>query len=276
MTLSNLINIARKEFTDLASNRYIIIILIVYIIMFICSYRYTGTLIRPGAIVASLLEGWNNIMVTYSCIVATVIGFVSISNEKKDNALHTLLVKPLYRDTIINGKLIGALSFLSCIIGFIVAIYISFEFVFWGSEISQYLLIYLEWIPVIFILSVVCATIFLLLSMLFSLMVREQSFALFSSIFVCLVLVWYIPSIGQGNDFTMIFGASGANQGAIANIILNISPLGVINQIIYHINDAVSPLAIVSTYYSEIITLLVYIVILAFFNYIIFMRRDVI
>ena len=56
-------------------------------------------------------------------IIGVIIGCSTISAERMGNALNTLITKPVYRDTIINGKIMGSLIFFAAYIFFIMLIF---------------------------------------------------------------------------------------------------------------------------------------------------------
>lgn len=59
----------------------------------------------------SLMLGWSKTIMSCGTIIGIMIGFSTISSEKFGKALNILVTKPLYRDTIINGKIIACIGF---------------------------------------------------------------------------------------------------------------------------------------------------------------------
>jgi ABC-2 type transport system permease protein len=120
-----------------------------------------------------------------------VLGFSSMSAEADGKALTTLLVKPLYRDTIINGKLFGAIGLFFCIFWFMAAMYLSGLFLVLGGPISAQLSNFMEFLPLAFLLYMLCSIFLFSLSMLMCIMFKEQSFALFMG-FLSWILLFYV------------------------------------------------------------------------------------
>lgn len=275
--MSNTLVIARKEFGDLFSNKLVIVVIAVYVIMISMElYSYYGTAsnygFTPGDSVLSLLAVWVDVVVKYGSVVAAVIGVASIVNEKNNHALNTLLVKPLYRDTIINGKLIGAMAFMSCVLGLIAALYVSFILILLGNEVNSFIGAFLAWIPAFFILSLISASIFLLLSMLISILVKEQNYALFLSVLSWMILNVYINSTTFAYMFSQIFGA---NHDVVEIFFVELSPVGGLMWIVLYISDTDNAFSVLSAHSNVVIKLVLFVVVLLFLNYVMFLRRDV-
>jgi ABC-2 type transport system permease protein len=194
--MSGILVIAKKEFADLVSSRLVILVLAFYVVIFSLSfYNYYGS-IDITSLSASAYDRYNvpNILSNpagtftgtfimvicyYGSLVAVVLGYSSMSGEADGKALSTLLVKPLYRDTIINGKLFGAFLFLFCIFWATLAFYMCGLFILFGGMIGNHLLEFISMLPLAFILYVLSTMLFFSLSMLACITFKEQSFALF-------------------------------------------------------------------------------------------------
>jgi len=162
--MSNTLKIARKEFTDLIGNRLIIFIIFVYLFLIAKTiydfHTVTPENIKNGNLAMSLLMGLWYILTVYGTLVGIVLGFSSISSERKGNALNTLIVKPVYRDTIINGKLIGIFGFIICLFGIATFIYFSVLLIFYGNYIGAIILNILVRLLFILFLSIIYVMIF--------------------------------------------------------------------------------------------------------------------
>ncbi|MDI6898063.1 ABC transporter permease [Methanocella conradii] len=275
--MGNTLVIARKEFEDLFSNKLVIIIIVVYVAMILMKlYSYYRNILSygfyPGDSVLSLLSVWVDVVVLYGSAVATVIGVASIANERSSHALNTLLVKPLYRDTIINGKLIGVMAFMSCVLGLVAALYVSSIFILLGSQVSSFIGAFLAWVPPFFVLSIIAASISLLLSMLISILVKEQYYALFLSVLSWIMLNLYVCSVCFAQNIAVLFGAS---RNAMEAFLGELSPVGSLNCIILYVSDTDNALRVLSAYSGVIIRLALLAVVLLVLNYVTFLRRDV-
>ena len=151
--MSNILTIAKKEFSDLVNSKLVLLILVLYVMIFALSFynnfgsidiaslsyqHYSSNdaldiIAHPAGTFASTFI---TIVCYYSSLVAVVLGYSSMSTEADGKAISTLLVKPLYRDTIVNGKLLGAFCFLICIFLSSVALYICGLFLFFGGVVT--------------------------------------------------------------------------------------------------------------------------------------------
>jgi ABC-2 type transport system permease protein len=134
--------VAKKEFKDyLTSKRFLLIfgvlilITIAAVISGLSSYNselesYNSMLSRASTMVANatfqggnafqptmpsmllIFENFSASFITIGWLLAIAIGFDLISKEKETGSLKLLLARPTYRDSIINGKIIGAVSIL--------------------------------------------------------------------------------------------------------------------------------------------------------------------
>ena len=129
--MSGLVIIAGKEFKELLSNRWVLLV-IVALLVYLCSWTYDFYSVLSGGVPGAELMFGENLgvaadnyvffgMCWFGTILGVIIGCSTISAERIGNALNTLVVKPVYRDTIINGKLLGSLAFLVTIMAFYVA-----------------------------------------------------------------------------------------------------------------------------------------------------------
>lgn len=168
--MTNLRNLMRKEFQDLVNSRMVLVILLGFFAIIVFHIYYSYTMLSDGEI-SQLLFGSNvglalanlllSVFVTYfGPIVGVMIGCTSIANERHKNTLNTLLVKPVFRDTIINSKILGSLLFLALIIGTSIIFYTSCIFILCGSSLSSALFDYLTRLPFIFIISLILISFF--------------------------------------------------------------------------------------------------------------------
>jgi ABC-2 type transport system permease protein len=203
--MSSVVTIAKKEFSDLVSSKIVIFILAFYIIIFGLSfynsygsiniaelssksyylYATPSILANPAGFFASTLI---MIICYYGSLVAIGVGYSSMSGDADGKALGTLLVKPLYRDSIINGKLLGAFCFLFCIFWVSVAFYLAGLFLLFGGIIAAHLLQFLIILPVVFLIYSLSTMLFLSLSMLCCISFKNQSLALFTSFLSWIIL----------------------------------------------------------------------------------------
>ena len=129
--------VAVKEFKDYLSSKRFLLIFAVLLLMCIAaiiagvsSYNsrlatYNQELSNPPSSPLSgfifnpqmpsillIFQSFSVSFVTVGWLLAIVIGFDLISKEKESGSLKLLLARPVFRDSIINGKIIGAIAIL--------------------------------------------------------------------------------------------------------------------------------------------------------------------
>lgn len=225
--MGNVLIIARKELGDLLSNRIIIVTMAVYILLIAYNIYgfYMGTS-NPrvvnfyGATMSSVLY----VLTDYGSILGIVIGVVSISKERNTNALNVLVSKPLYRDTIINGKLIGSVLFLVTMFCLITAFYTSGLFLLCGNMILQWLPDYLTRLPVALFISLIYVMFYLSIAMFISIIIKDQAFATIISIIVWALMGFIRNASFADNLAAIIVKIFPGNVQGYINFIAGFSP----------------------------------------------------
>ncbi|HIE13840.1 TPA: ABC transporter permease [Candidatus Bathyarchaeota archaeon] len=118
--------VARKEFTDqITSKRFLAFLLAIILITGFSMYSgaksfkerseafYTGQIEKKPSIVSIFNTLGNMGISSFGGFLGLLMGFDLITREKERNSLRTLLSHPVYRDSIINGKALGAFAALS-------------------------------------------------------------------------------------------------------------------------------------------------------------------
>lgn len=225
--------IAKKEFTDLINNRYLWVVLGIYAIFVfnniimshdVLSVPEPEGLPPTASHVSQLIYSSFGLLRYYGAMVALVVGFVAISAEVRDHSLGVLLTKPVYRDTIVNGKFLGVIAFLFSIFCLAITLYMAGLFIVSGSAFSAIFIDYLARLPVIIIASMVYVMIFFFLSMMISIIASGRVNALVISILIILI-TW---RVGLQNSIALTFAMPGTElfnsiQGFISS--LNPEPL---------------------------------------------------
>ncbi len=207
----------------------------------------------------------------YGTIMGIIIGCSTISAERMGNALNTLIVKPVYRDTIINGKLLGSLVFLAIVIIFYILIFTLGFLLLCGNAIAPFLVDYFSRLPFVFLFVMVYTTVFLSISLFISLLIKNQSFAMIlSTLTVYISMMLYLPSVATNiNNILPGYG--------LDSLCVSLSPEGTlwlqvqpkfmdVNLGAYDAFISVLP---------EFTRFLLYIIIVMALSYIIFVRRDI-
>jgi ABC-2 type transport system permease protein len=270
--------IAKKEFTDLIGSKVVIITLIVYLVLVglvVYNFYYTVEhfgFSKPGERLIGLTFNLVQILVEYGSILAVVIGFTSVWNETRNSALNVLTVKPIRRNTIILGKMIGALAFMGCLSILSVLAYVSGLLILTGDVTGPAVETFIGWIPAILVLSLVCDTIFLLLAMLFTFLTRDVILALFLGVLSWIILNEFIPNIAFAGNLSLLFGA---NHAAADSFFNSLSPVGSVNQIFLYVKDNANVWTTIADSSSIVVRLVIMLVVLVALNYVVFARRDI-
>lgn len=286
--------IAVNEISNLLRSKLIIIICVIYILLFVSSiigmhvpgdraYSQTLDIIhKMGGLDSDyytclLLYNIGYTLWHYGVFFGIVLGVYTVAVERYGNTLNNLVVKPLYRDTIINGKLIGCSLFILSAFFFTILVYTGYIMLWWGNAFSPLAEGYFIRLPIIAAVSLIYVMFFFALSMLISLIVTDLAFALIMSLLIRFFL-FDAPSVEISGKLTTLMGMN-FDSG---NPFLDIIPDGIMssvfktpivsNNILLPSNDLFIAL---STAMPNIAKLFVYVVILVVISYIVFLRRDV-
>ena len=267
--MNNVFKIAIKEFDNLITSRSVFIISIVYLIIISSDVYVQYLAIKNGGGYSNFLDSLSFVLIFYGTAIAVIIGFCSISMEKKSHTVNTLITKPLYRDTIINGKMIGSAIFLGLISLLASTIFFLETMMSIGNIVNIPLFTFIFYVLVAIFVSWVCQLIFLSTSMLLSIVIKDDIFALFAGMFVYLFMINIISDTSFSESLGYIFGNTSFSN--LSDFIANLGPDNLAYTIINNANDLTN----FSNYSSSAINLLVYLIIAVFLSYITFIRRDI-
>ncbi len=114
LNIKNILVVAQKEFADnLWSPRFASLVSIFAIILFSFSYRDS---IKGIDIFETGFIDVAQIIAVFLPLLGISLGFDSIVKEKKSASLNVLLTHPLYRDSIVTGKILGAMIILLLVV----------------------------------------------------------------------------------------------------------------------------------------------------------------
>lgn len=273
---NNMLVIAKKEFGDLLGSKLVIITIAVFLILVIFSINdfYNGAsegkiLNFYGAATGSILY----VLIEYGAIMGIIIGVTSVSNERRNNALNVLVVKPLYRDTIINGKLIGSLCALACIFGLVIAFYTAGLLLVSGSMMVPVLFDYMIRLPFEFVLAIIYVMIFLSLAMFISIMVKDYAVSIITGLITWSLLLFIQNANFAANIASLFPGDYDSN----VSLITDFSP----HTMIYLIGNSkffdqsINLIAGLDSMSFQVVGLMVYLVVAVIICYIAFVRRDI-
>jgi len=112
--INNIFTIAQKEFADnVWSPRFAVLMFIFLCISF--SYTYK---IKFGS---SFIDAVQTIAI-FAPVIGIALGFDAVVKERRRNSLNVLLTHPVFRDTIITGKILGAMMTLALVVFLVIAV----------------------------------------------------------------------------------------------------------------------------------------------------------
>ncbi|MEM3414994.1 MAG: ABC transporter permease subunit [Thermoproteota archaeon] len=107
--------IAKKEFSDAVTSKRFWLIVVLFLLLYIVNIYATSLGFRMGLFGPTrlFLQAGSSVVSTMS-IMAPLLGvalaFSAISGEREKGTLKVLLSRPLYREDVINGKIISSLA----------------------------------------------------------------------------------------------------------------------------------------------------------------------
>jgi len=213
------------------------------------------------------------VFMTYGAFVGVMIGYQAIAKDFYNNAMSTLIVKPVYRDTIINGKLISIFAFLLFLIAVITTFYTATLFILFGDQFASCLNSYLGLLPITIIVPLIYVMIFVSLSMLVSLIINSRALGLTLS----LLLVYISTGIASSNFAGVISFMFPGNQNYVSDLIVGWSPFGILCQVMdqVYLTYTATPIASIMDIQGDVTKLVLFIVVPVILGYVVFLRKDI-
>jgi len=219
--MTSLFAIAKKEITDAFKNKLFIITLVMLILLTIVSIILGAYQVRvqveeynssvaflkslgktdlptaPNLNPIAASKSFVNYIGMLGALIAMMLGNQTIVNERKNGTLKLMLSKGVFRDELLSGKLLGNLAILFAITAISAAITFAViglvgTVVLTSAETARMLLF--------FLMSFLFMAFFLVLSVLFAVMIRNEKKALLLTIVVWLVLAFIFPQVGDTMD----------------------------------------------------------------------------
>ncbi|MDI6897455.1 ABC transporter permease [Methanocella conradii] len=272
-----MLKVARKEFAEITGNPAFLVAVAVYILLIILMVKidvdgFQGeTSIQ--VIQGMLIHRMSSIYSTWFCIVPVFIGFSCMASEY-GGTLNTLLTKPVYRDTIINGKLIACLGGILCLNVLAFLFMASLMIILFGGIVVQALLSMFGTIVVLFFFSLLYSSIFLLFSMLIGILIKERSAAFLVCMLMLILIVLIIPTAPFVGSLSKIFGMVNPAFEAPANRLLTEMMPKIIISNIYMTSMPQLGWSDYFSVYAKVL-LFIYPLVLLILCYISFLRRDI-
>jgi ABC-2 type transport system permease protein len=163
-----------------------------------------------------IFDSFSSIFVLVGWVLALVIGFSLISGEKETGSLKLLLVRPTFRDSIINGKILGATSILvlSLAAAFLIglAVLLFAGVVPTGDDLTR--------LAVYFLMIVLFSVAFLAIAIAASAVAKNSTMAILLAMMIAVfsLMVPYftdsICSVALGDAPTMLIPSTGNTTGS--------------------------------------------------------------
>jgi ABC-2 type transport system permease protein len=223
-----------------------------------------------------LLRSLLDILTFCGAFFGIVLGVFSISIERYGNTLNNLVAKPLYRDTIINGKLLGLILFLLSVFTFTIIVFTLVVMVSWGNSFIPLASEYFLRLPLVALLSLVYVLVFFAIALVISMVVADLAFALILGMTVKILLSDALTVQIAGKISTLMGWSLMENplrQWTPNSLLSNIvkSPLET-NTILNPTMDLVKAISEAMPNFAKLI---IYVFILLVVSYSLFLRRDV-
>lgn len=190
----NVCVIAQKEFADyIWSSRFIVILAIFTLVIFTRSHGSGIEVHNSGSqyLTSAFMEVMQ-VVGLFVPLIGIILGFDTIIKEKKSGSLNVLLTHPIYRDNIITGKLLGAMTTLALVVLVSTTASVGTLLVSSGVAVNN---LFLVRIAISMILTFFYVLIFLMLGVLTSILVNDATDAIVYDICIWLltcVLFGYI------------------------------------------------------------------------------------
>jgi len=209
------------------------------------SFDYSGVnknLFIPYSVFEISLNNLLYVLTYFGCFISIIIGFSCIASDRHNNALNVLMTKPLYRDTIINGKIIGTFYFLICVYGLTVLLFMSSFLLLYGNILESSIIDYLARIALILVIAVIYSLIYVSLSIMIALLVKSQALALVLSMMAIIIINYINSTTFAGYIGLIASGLFGMNPDRVAYMIDHLSPKWSIDMILLNVR-AFNPVA---------------------------------
>lgn len=228
--IRNVITVAQKEFADSLWSPVFLALLVTFtLVTFVFSYQQglaAERLSRMGGESTSVLmlglKGISGIITWFAPLIGIALSFDAVIREQKSGSMNVLLTHPVFRDTIIMGKLLGFMLTLFLVLSISVAVSVGTLLVLIGEVVST---MELTRIALYILFTFLYALVFLGIGVILSIVVKDAADSL-----VYNVVIW----LGLSIVFTVIVIAfflltgqtltDGNGWGIIAKI-SNISPM---------------------------------------------------
>lgn len=228
INFKNSIAIAQKEFADNIFSPVFLVLLITFTLI-VFSYSYlmgmeAGQFIKGSTLLMAGFSGVVRLMGWFSPLIGIALGYDAIVKEQKSGSLNVLLTHPVFRDNIIIGKILGGMITLALVLGISTVVSVSSLLLILGGTVSG---IELSRLMLFIVITFFYSLIFLAISVLISIAVKEAADSLVYNVVIWLGLVAVFGAIAvavaiifTGQPYRM-----DSTSGELAYTLAKISPL---------------------------------------------------
>lgn len=177
-----ILTIAQKKFADdVFSLKIIAITSALIIILFSKTYF---SLYGRGEFFAESFLGITQIISLFLPFVGVAIGFDLVNKELEDKSLNVLLTHPVYRDTFIAGKTVGAMVLLALVVSVAMITVTGTMLFLSGGGVN---ILMLKRLAIFALITYMYLAVFLSIGTLSSVMIKNTRNSLIHNIAICLV-----------------------------------------------------------------------------------------
>ncbi|MFZ3384249.1 MAG: ABC transporter permease [Candidatus Methanoperedens sp.] len=228
--IRNVVTIAHKEFADRLWSPVFLALLVTFtLVIFVFSYQQglgAERLGRMGGESTSVLmlglKGITGIITWFAPLIGIALSFDAVIREQKSGSLNVLLTHPVFRDTIIMGKLLGSMVTLFLVLFISTAISVGTILFLFGGSVST---MELTRIAMYTLFTFLYTVIFMGIGVILSIVVEDAADSLVYNvtIWLCLSIVFTVIVIA----FFLLSGQTlaGTDSWGIIAQISNISPM---------------------------------------------------
>ncbi|MCD6095154.1 MAG: ABC transporter permease [Thermoprotei archaeon] len=188
--------IARKEFSDMIRSKRLWIILFILILIHIGTYsmvRYASVSNLKGTRKLLLIRGISNLTSSIAIlgpILGIALGYDAISGERERGTLKLVLARPVYRDSVINGKALAGLCIIVIAMGITGLLTMVFGVLIYGMSLTLNNVIRFGLYT---LLSILITLSFYAMSVLLSTLSKKSSTSLAISIMIWAIFAFILP-----------------------------------------------------------------------------------
>lgn len=185
--------ISRKEFSDIISGKRLWILIGILVLMYIVSMSSLRLL--PGSFnVDTIFSNAVSSVSSIASLLGIALGYDAIARERESGTLRLLLSRPVYRDDVINGKILSSIALMGIVILVSTFLTSSIAIVFYGISVSLGDFVKL----VVFSISAIAlAFSYYSISLFLSVILKKSNHALFASLFIWAVFTLILPLISS-------------------------------------------------------------------------------